>query len=177
MIKFIRYAMGALMIVATSAVAGPDDPSAFDPVGYPGHKALYDFNFDRPAQGKIALKFIKNHLRAIKEFGDPQNSKIVVVAHGDELHAFSRLNRAAFPEMYDIMKGLADQGVEFHVCRNAARARGYKATDFYDVATVVPAAVIDIAHLQNQGYSYMYAEWFPMEKREVLMKEHPELDL
>ena len=41
--------------------------------------------------------------------------------------------------------------------------------------TVVPAAVIDIAKWQNQGYSYMYAEWFPRLTREELVKQNPDL--
>lgn len=77
--------------------------------------------------------------------------------------------------MYDELKALRDAGVTIQVCANAARSRGYKPDEFYDVITVVPAAVIDIAKWQNQGYSYMYAEWFPRLTRDELIKRHPEL--
>ena len=43
-------------------------------------------------------------------------------------------------------------------------------------AAVIDTAVIDIAKWQNQGYSYMYAEWFPRLTREELVKQHPELE-
>jgi hypothetical protein len=95
-----RAALATLAVLAlapTLAVAGPSDPSSFDGTRYAPQKAMYDFNFARPADAKTAFGYIKNHLRAIKEFGDPQRSHIVIVAHGNELHAFSRLNRAAFP--------------------------------------------------------------------------------
>ena len=37
------------------------------------------------------------------------------------------------------------------------------------------AAVIDNAKWQNEGYSYMYAEWFPRLTREELITTRPEL--
>lgn len=157
------------------SAAGPDDPSSFEATRYPAQKALYDFNFDRPAQGMTALKFVRNHIKALKEFGEPGASSIYVVAHGDELHALARANQVVFPETYRELKELADLGVKFRVCRNAAKARGYAPEDFYDVVTVVPAAVAEIARLQGEGYSYAYAEWFPMETTEDLKKDHPEL--
>lgn len=165
----------ALAFAASAATAGPDDPSKFDGTPYKPQKALYDFNFAKPGDAKTAFGYIKNHLQAIKQYGDPKNSHIVIVAHGNELHGFSRLNRAAFPDMYDELKALKDAGVTIHVCANAARSRGYKPDEFYDVITVVPAAVIDIAKWQNEGYSYMYAEWFPRLTREELVKQRPEL--
>ena len=157
------------------ASAGPDDPSKFDPTPYAPQKALYDFNFAKPTDGKTAFGYIKNHLKAIKEFGQPDKSHIVLVAHGNELHAFSRLNRAAFPNMYDELKALKDAGVSIQVCRNAARSRGYQPDEFYDVITVVPAAVIEITKWQNEGYSYMFAGWYPRLKREEVVAQYPEL--
>lgn len=168
--------LAALAASASLTVqAGPEDPSKFDTTPYAAQKALYDFNFAKPGDGRVAFGYIKNHLKAIKEYGDPKNSHIVIVAHGNELHSFSRLNRMAYPDMYEELKALKDAGVSIQVCSNAARSRGYKPDEFYDVITVVPAAVIDIAKWQNQGYSYMYAEWFPRLKREDLLKQHPEL--
>ncbi len=161
--------------LSTAAMAGPDDPSTFDGTPYKAQKALYDFNFARPMDAKPAFGYVTNHLKAIKEFGDAGRSHIVVVAHGNELHAFSRLNRAAYPDMYEALKALKDAGVTLHVCSNAARSRGYKPDEFYDVITVVPAAVIDIAKWQNDGYSYMFAGWYPRLTREEVVKEHPEL--
>lgn len=159
----------------TGAFAGPNDPSKFDGTPYKAQKALYDFNFAQPLDARPAFGYVKNHLQAIKEYGDPAHSHIVIVAHGNELHAFSRLNRAAYPGLYEELKALKDAGVTIHVCSNAARSRGYKPEDFYDVITVVPAAVIDIAKWQNEGYSYMFAGWYPRLTREEVVKQHPEL--
>ncbi len=173
--NILKFLAPALALVALQAVAGPADPSKFDPTPYKPQKALYDFNFAKPTDAKVAFGYIKNHLKAIKEYGDPQKSHLVLVAHGNELHAFSRLNRAAYPDMYEELKALKDAGVTLRVCVNAARSRGYKPDEFYDVITVVPAAVIDIAKWQNEGYSYMYAEWFPRLTRDEVVKQYPEL--
>lgn len=115
-----------------------------------------------------ALGYIRNQLRALDEFGDGEKSHIVIVGHGNELHAFSRHNREQFPDVYERMKELTDQGVSIYVCRNAARGAGYDTDDFYDVVTVVPAAVTEIAKWQNQGYSYMNATWFTKLKRDEI---------
>lgn len=175
--KFPHWLAALACAVTLSAQAGPNDPSTFDPTPYKAQKALYDFNFANPPDGKGALGYVRNHLKAIQEFGDPKNSHIVIVAHGNELHSLARANRVIYPDVYEAFKALTDQGVTIHVCRNAARSRGYDAEDFYDFVTVVPAAVIDIAKWQNEGYSYMYAEWFPRLTREELIDNHPELQL
>ena len=172
----LRLTLASLLLAACSlSHAGPTDASKFDATPYAPQKALYDFNFAKPMDGKAAFGYVKNHLAALKKYGDLKNSRIVIVAHGNELHAFSRLNRDAYPDMYDAIKELADAGVTIRVCSNAARSRGYKPDEFYDLITVVPAAVSELAKFQNEGYSYMYAEMFPKLTREELIKQTPEL--
>jgi intracellular sulfur oxidation DsrE/DsrF family protein len=170
-------ASACFAVIAATAHAGPDDPSKFDPVQYGTQKFLYDFNFAQPKDGLNALGFIKNHIKAMKEFGDFDKSKIVIVAHGNELHAFSRKNKAAFPEAYEAFKELTDQGVEIHICRNAAKGRGYAPDEFYDVMTVVPAAVIDIARYAGEGYGYIYPAMFERVTREDVVAAHPEIEI
>ena len=167
--------LAAASLLSGAARAGPNDPSTFDPTPYAAQKAMYDFNFAKPNDVVPAFGYVLNHLEAIERFGDAKNSHLVIVAHGNELHALSRLNRAAFPDMYGRLKALKDAGVTIHICSNAARSRGYKPEDFYDVTTVVPAAVIDIAKWQNQSYSYMFAGWYPRLTREEVVLQYPEL--
>ena len=177
-ITLFTFAFGSCFLLSSlNTHAGPEDASKFEPVAYGAQKILYDWNYPTPESGLRALGFVRNHIKALEEFGDLEASDIVIVAHGNDLHAFSRLNQAAYPEAYGALKELADKGVKLRVCRNAARSRGYGPEDFYDLFTVVPAAVIDIAKWQNQGYSYMYAELFPRMKREDFVEKHPELQL
>lgn len=155
--------------------AGPDDPSTFDGSALGAQKVVYQFNLERPEDMYQALGYINNHLNGLKEFGDLKNSHIVVVAHGNELHMLSRLNRTAYPDFYDRLKALTDQGVTFRVCRNAANFRGYKPGDFYDLVTVVPAAMTDLAKWQRQGYSYISGAVINRTKRTDFLKAHPEV--
>jgi len=114
-------------------------------------------------------------LNGLKEFGDLKQSHIVMVAHGNELHMLSRLNRAAYPDIYDRLKQLTDQGVTLRVCRNAAKFRGYKPSDFYDLVTVVPAAMTDLAMWQQKGYSYISGAVINRSKRSEFLEKHPEV--
>lgn len=166
----------AALAMATAVSAGPQDKSEFDPVGYDAQNVLYDWNFQEPQDGLRALGYVRNHIKALEEFGDLENSNIVIVAHGNDLHALSRLNSEAFPDAYEKLKELTDKGVKIHVCRNAARSRGYDPEDFYDVITVVPAAVIDIAKYGNMGYSYMYPALHPrMTREDDIIPKYPEV--
>ncbi len=178
-LRIAVLAGAAVMTLATApAMAGPEDKSSFDPGNYEAQKVLYDWNYPTPQDGLRALGYVRNHLKAMQEFGDAENSKVVIVAHGNDLHAFSRLNSEAFPEAYEKLKELTDQGVEIHVCRNAARGRGYGPEDFYDLIKVVPAAVIDIAHYQNKGYSYMYPAIHPrMTREDDIIPQYPEVTM
>ena len=165
----------ALLLSAGIAWAGPDDPSKFDNSPLGAQKAVYQFNLEKPEDLYQALGYLNNHLSGLKEFGDLKKSHLVLVAHGNELHMLSRLNRAAYPDVYDRLKELTSQGVEIHVCRNAARFRGYKPEDFYDLVTVVPAAMTDLAKLQHKGYAYISGDVIVRTKRTEFLQKHPEI--
>ncbi|MFC3615010.1 DsrE family protein [Lutimaribacter marinistellae] len=166
----------AALTVLTAAQAGPGDPPKFDPVGYEAQNVLYDRNHATPEDGPRSLGYIRNRIKAMEESGDVEHSNILVVAHGNDLLAFSRLDSEAFSDAYEKLRELADMGVQFHVCRNAARGRGYGFEDFYDVVTVVPAAVIDIEKYGNMGYRYMYPALFSrMMGEDDIIPKHPEV--
>jgi uncharacterized protein len=131
--------------------------------------------FERPEDLRGGLGTVRNHLKAIREFGDPQNSRIVIVAHGNDVHALSRLNRAAYPDAYETLKELAGAGVKVTLCRNAALARGYKVDEFYDMVTVVPSAVIEIPKWESEGYAYIYLNGYPRMLREKVAAKYPAL--
>ena len=164
----LRFVAVAVLFASGYAVAGPDDPSKFDTTGYTAQKAVYDFNFEKPVDLRGAFGTVRNHLKAIREFGDAKNSRIVIVAHGNEIHALARINRAAYPDVYDTLRELASAGVKVTLCRNAALARGYKIDEFYDLVTVVPSAVIEIPKWENKGYAYIYLNAYPRILREEI---------
>lgn len=165
----------AILMCAGVAWAGVDDPSKFDDSALGAQKAVYQFNLEKPEDLYQALGYLNNHLNGLKEFGDIKKSHIVMVAQGNELHMLSRLNRAAYPDIYDRLKALTDQGVTLHVCRNAANFRGYKPGDFYDLVTVVPAAMTDLAKWQQKGYTYISGAVINRTKRADFLQKHPEI--
>jgi intracellular sulfur oxidation DsrE/DsrF family protein len=143
------------LVMAATAWAGPEALSKFDASALGPQRAVYQFNFENPQDLEQGLGYLNNHLKALQKYGDLANSQLVVVAHGNELHMLARLNRATYPDIYDELQALASQGVLFRVCGNAANFRGYKPTDFYDVVTVVPAAMTELTKWQSQGYAYI----------------------
>lgn len=172
----MRHLIYALLFVAGAAFAGPDDPSKFDDSALPAQKTVYHFNLEKPEDFQQGLAYMTNHLNALKAFGGTDSqSSLVAVAIGNELHMLSRLNRAAYPDIYEKLKALADRGVVFRACRNAATFRGYKPQDFYDVVTVVPAGVTDLAKWQAQGYAYISGDAVKRSKRSEFREKHPEI--
>jgi intracellular sulfur oxidation DsrE/DsrF family protein len=171
----MKQLLCSLLLCAGVAWAGPDDMSKFDDSPLGAQKAVYQFNLEKPEDLYQALGYLNNHLNGLKEFGTLKGSHIVMVAHGNELHMLSRLNRAAYPDIYDRLKALSDQGVTFRVCRNAANFRGYKPGDFYDLVTVVPAAMTDLAKWQQKGYAYISGDVINRSKRVEFLQKHPEI--
>ncbi|PIQ52021.1 MAG: hypothetical protein COW02_11625 [Comamonadaceae bacterium CG12_big_fil_rev_8_21_14_0_65_59_15] len=166
-----RLFLMSLVVGATAAWAGPGDPSTFDASPLGAQRVVYQFNFENPTDLEQGLGYLANHLKALKQFGDVGASRLVVVAHGNELHMLSRLNRATYPDIYDELKALADQGVLFRVCRNAAKFRGYEPGDFYDVITVVPAAMTELAKWQAQGYAYISGDVIRRTRRSEILEK------
>ena len=53
------------------------------------------------------------------------------------------------------MKYYAELGVKFKVCGLAAEDYGYSDKDFYEFVEVVPSAITELVHWQQQGYALM----------------------
>ena len=170
---FAALALPVSLTFAGSAFSGPDAASTFDSSYLGVQRAVYQFNFEKPEDLLQGIGYINNHLKALQEFGEAGSSHLVIVAHGNELHMLSRLNRAAYPEIYEELKALTDQGVAIRVCGNAARFRGYKPEDFYDLVTVVPAAMTELAKWQGRGYAYISGNVIRRTKRGELRVPAP----
>jgi len=77
----------------------------------------------------------------------------VVVVHGTEIVTLAKKNEAKYQEAVDRMRYYADLGVSFKVCGQAAEDFGYAIADFQDFVEVVPNAITELAHWQQQGYA------------------------
>jgi len=137
-----------------TAAADETSPSTFRDTPYEPQNVVYEFNYPTSTDGVRALGYLRNHLRALEEFGDvAKDSHIVVVMHGYEVYAMARENAAHFPKVYDALKELTAKGVSFYLCRNSARGKGYDVDDFYEQVTVVPAGMSELGHWQMKGYA------------------------
>jgi hypothetical protein len=154
--RFIYTFVLAFVVFPSALVADESTPSNFRDDAYTPQNVVYEFNYQTPSEGVRALGYIKNHLRALEEFGDvAKDSHIVVVMHGYEVHAMAREQSQHFPDVYAELKALSEQGVSFYLCRNSAKGKGYEVDDFYDQITVVPAGMSELGHWQELGYAYI----------------------
>ena len=77
--------------------------------------------------------------------------KMVLVANGPAVKLFTRGEEALAAQGEDI----ATQGLEIRLCNNALTKFGIDPAQIWDCATVVPAGVVELVRLQNEGYSYI----------------------
>jgi len=123
---------------------------------YAPAKVMFEFYLDDPQKIGSALYWVRslmNPLQAAPYNYSPEDLKIVVVIHGTEIVTVAKKNEAKYQEAVDRMRYYADLGVTFKVCGQAAEDYGYALKDFQDFIEVVPNAITELAHWQQQGYA------------------------
>jgi intracellular sulfur oxidation DsrE/DsrF family protein len=120
-------------------------------------KVVWDWSFEDPKQVGIAMNFLGALLRATSEFGpkDFEPIKVVVVSHGPEVVLWAKKNYSKYKDIVDRAASFAQQGVRFEICRNDAKALGYKPEDLHGFTHVIPAGPYALAYWQNKGYAYI----------------------
>jgi intracellular sulfur oxidation DsrE/DsrF family protein len=123
---------------------------------YAPAKVMFDFYLDDPQKIGSALFWVRslmNPLQAAPYSYSPEDLSIVVVIHGTEIVTVAKKNEEKYQEAVDRMRYYADLGVSFKVCGQAAEDFGYAVKDFQDFIEVVPNAITELAHWQQQGYA------------------------
>jgi len=169
--NFLSRALVTSSFVLAAAAASADQ---FAPYGtakvdmheYPTINAVFDLNYDNPADMNILYNFVNNTRTPLK-------GKMVVVTHGPELRVFAKENYEKYQGIVDKMADLAKNGVEFRMCSNAMRAAGFQPSDMHGFITVVPAGFPEIAYLQAQGYQYINP--IPLPVKDVRYLDQPQL--
>ena len=123
---------------------------------YEEPNVMFDFYFDEPAKINSALYWIRSLINPLME--DPYNyapefMNIVVVIHGTEIVTVARKNYRKYKDAVDRMRYYAALGVKFKVCGLAARDYDYSVKDFQGFIEVVPSAITELVHWQQQGYA------------------------
>jgi len=127
---------------------------------------LFEFYFDDPRKIGSALFWVRALIHPLMEapYGyTPEDLSLVVVIHGTEIVTVAKKNEAKYQEAVDRMRYYADLGVKFKVCGLAAEDYGYALKDFQDFIHVVPNAITELAHWQQQGYALILPQ--VMEKK------------
>jgi intracellular sulfur oxidation DsrE/DsrF family protein len=123
---------------------------------YQPPRVMFEFYFDDPHKIGSALYWVRSLMNPLTEAPynyPPEDFSIVVVIHGTEIVAVAKKNEAKYREAVDRMRYYADLGVKFKVCGQAAEDYGYAVADFQDFIEVVPNAITELAHWQQQGYA------------------------
>ncbi|MEW6132145.1 MAG: DsrE family protein [Pseudomonadota bacterium] len=138
---------------------------------YKPARVVFDFYFDDPAKMGSALFWLRSLMNPLQ--GDPygyspEELHIKVVIHGTEIVTVAKHNEEKYREFVDRMRYYAALGVEFKVCGQAAEDFGYSVKDFQDFIQVVPNAITELAHWQQEGYALItpriYEKRFPIEE-------------
>ena len=123
---------------------------------YAPAKVMFEFYLDDPQKIGSALFWVRSLMNPLMEapYGyTPEDMNIVVVIHGTEIVTVAKKNEKKYQEAVDRMRYYADFGVTFKVCGQAAVDYGYRVEDFQDFIEVVPNAITELAHWQQQGYA------------------------
>lgn len=123
---------------------------------YAPAKAVFEFFLDHPQKIGSALYWVRSLMNPLMEapYGyAPEDIDVVVVIHGTEIVTLAKRNEARYREAVERMRYYADLGVRFKVCGEAAAEYGYALNDLQDFVEVVPNAVTELVHWQQQGYA------------------------
>lgn len=130
---------------------------------YAPPKVMFEFYFDDPQKIGSALYWVRalvNTLTVAPYGYSPEDMEIVVVIHGTEIVTVAKKNEGKYQEAVDRMRYYADLGVKFKVCGQAAEDFGYSVKDFQEFIDVVPNAMTELAHWQQQGYALIIPQIF-----------------
>ncbi len=146
------YLFFSLNVFASEAPPG----ASFVQTPYQEPKVVFDFYFDEPQKINTALYWVRSLINPLTEAPynyAPEFMSIKVVIHGVEIVTVAKKNYAKYKDTVERMRYYAQLGVEFKVCGLAAADYGYLQKDFQDFVQLVPSAIPELAHWQQQGYA------------------------
>jgi intracellular sulfur oxidation DsrE/DsrF family protein len=152
----MKRALMLLVLLVLSAMSPALAAGKWVATPYAPARAVFEFYLDEPQKIGSALYWVRalmNPLLDAPYSYFPEDLNIVVVIHGNEIVTVAKKNEAKYHEAVDRMRYYAGLGVSFKVCGQAAEDFGYALKDFQDFIEVVPNAITELAHWQQQGYA------------------------
>ena len=138
-----------------------NEQATFVQTPYQEPKVAFEFYFDDPNKINSALYWLRSYINPLTE--DPYNyapefMDIKVIIHGTEIVTLAKKNKEKYKDAVERMEYYSMLGVEFRVCGLAAKDFGYEKKDFQPFVKIVPSAIIEIGHWQQQGYALIKPE-------------------
>ena len=154
MIVTIKKIFVLLLVVFPAQVFA--DTATVTETPYKEPQVVYDFYFNEPEDINSALYWVRSLMNSLMDAPyniDPEMMDIVVVIHGMEIVTVASKNYQRYKSAVDRMQYFSELGVRFKVCGLAAGDYGYAVEDFQDFIEVVPSAINELVHWQQQGYA------------------------
>jgi intracellular sulfur oxidation DsrE/DsrF family protein len=116
-------------------------------------KAVFDWTLEDPKDSEMAVNFISNFIKAFDEFNPMGEYSLAIVSHGPKALIFSKKNYEKYKNVVDRLNSMTKSyNLKIYVCRNIIKALGLKEEDLQPFITIVPAGVVELAKLQEEGY-------------------------
>jgi intracellular sulfur oxidation DsrE/DsrF family protein len=154
MTRFLKRIIPVLLLAFPVSLFS--DTAVYTDTPYKEPQVVYDFYFNEPEDINSALYWIRSLMNSLMEEPysmDPEMMDIVVVIHGMEIVTVAIKNYERYKAAVDRMRYFSELGVKFKVCGLAAGDYGYSVDDFQDYIEVVPSAINELVHWQQQGYA------------------------
>ncbi len=119
-------------------------------------KVLFEFFLDEPQKIHSALYWLRSYMNTLTASPydlAPEFMNVIVLIHGTEIVTLAKHNYDKYKNAVERMRYYEQLGVEFRVCGDAANDYGYTAKDFHSFVKIVPSAIVELAHWQNQNYA------------------------
>lgn len=165
----MKTILGLLLALMIALPANGDGTWVQTP--YKPARVVFEFYLDDPSKMGSALYWLRALMNPLMEspYGySPEELSVKVVIHGTEIVTLAKKNERKYQEFVERMRYYAGLGVEFKVCGQAAEDFGYSVEDFQDFVEVVPNAMTELAHWQQEGYALItprvYEKRFPIEE-------------
>lgn len=155
----MRFFFLFMFLFSSSTISA--EQATFVQTPYKEPKVMFEFYFDQPNKINSALYWLRSYINPLTE--DPYNMApefmdIKVVIHGTEIVTLAKSNYQKYKTIVERMKYYSQLGVEFRVCAIAASDFGYTISDFQSFVKVVPSAITEIGHWQQEGYAIIKPE-------------------
>ena len=112
------------------------------------YNAVFHIDLDEEKPLQIGLNNMTNLLKAI----DERPHELIMLFNGPAVKLFADMRINPFVEQMDALRAA---GAEFQVCRNALNAFEIADALIPEGFTVIPAGIVALIELQQQGFAYI----------------------